>query len=144
VNGEQDQAAGDGRGERMILYHYTGYYELQNGGTILKEGLRPGGAVMPPHNVVWLTTRADQAGMWDCDKECRITVVIPSTDRRLVRWQTWARKHAPELIRALVDKGVTTPWRDDWCYFGDVPLERIRAIEHADPVLREKQRSALS
>jgi hypothetical protein len=37
VNGEQDQAAGDGRGERMILYHYTGYYELQNGGTILKE-----------------------------------------------------------------------------------------------------------
>jgi Helix-turn-helix domain len=63
----------------MILYHFTDFWFLKNGGTILQEGLKagPSDESFPPTNVVWLTT--SPVAVWATrPPECRISVVIPS------------------------------------------------------------------
>jgi hypothetical protein len=92
-------------------------------------------AYTQPKNVVWLTTRDDQQGMWRNPKEVRITLVIPSTDRRLVRCADWMRKHDPDLYRIAVSLG-HTGWETFYCYFGIVPVSYLRAVEYADPERR--------
>jgi hypothetical protein len=90
----------------MILYHFTELYNLdhpEDGRTILKEGLKPNGKKgMPALDAVWFTTEADPEFMFagdegklnpDWKKDCaRIKVVIPSTDDRLMKWETWLRQ----------------------------------------------------
>lgn len=125
----------------MILYHFTDFWFLKNGGTILEEGLKPTeplhGTILPS-GVVWFTTEADPVIWWgDGERsECRITVVIPSTDKRLVRWEVWLRKHVSademkEMTAFFNTTGIA--WKAFYVYRGAVPLSRFRAVEYADP-----------
>jgi hypothetical protein len=69
-------------------------------------------------------------------EEARITVVIPSTDRRLVRWENWMRKHChPAIVRVADEtaKKIGIDWRAWYVYFGAVPLSRFRVVDYADP-----------
>src|SRR5205823_2795201 len=71
--------------------------------------------------------------------ECRVKVVIRSSDKRLMRYEAWARKHlSREVIEVIVDTTRKTGvrWRSWYVYFGAVPLSSIRAIEYADPARR--------
>jgi hypothetical protein len=130
----------------MMLYHFTDFHFLKVGGTILKEGLKPAvgkqGLHMPPHGVVWLTTETENTWVGDHPKEgCRIKLFIPSSDKRLVRWETWLRKHGEhELLAGLKEGRINTgkgdAWKSFWCYFGTVPLSMFRKIEFADPEKR--------
>jgi hypothetical protein len=140
----------------MLLYHFTGLYELQNGGTILAEGLKPAdipkGGFTPgmPHGCVWLTQEPYPAGWWQSEDgsgpECRLTVWL-SHDKRLMTYRRWIFKNLPayerdRLIHALdAELGGNMMWRVWWVYFGCIPLERIKAVEyaaiyHTDPVKR--------
>jgi hypothetical protein len=125
----------------MILYHFTDFWFLKNGGTILQEGLKagPSDESFPPTNVVWLTT--SPVAVWAIrPPECRISVVIPSHDRRLVFWKRWAQKHRPDLLEKLahcdcgIDHGPAI--ETNYCYFGSLPLTMFRAVEYADPERR--------
>lgn len=124
----------------MVLYHFTSVWCLR---TILKEGLKPGSFFdpdysEPPADVVWLTTQehADDIFGWSDPKEIRITLVIPSSDQRLVRWKWWLQKHDKNLLAAVTrDHGES--WADNcWVYFGIVPRSSIEAIEYTDPALK--------
>jgi hypothetical protein len=125
------------RGRAMKLYHFTDFYFLKNGGTILKEGLKPAvdkqGWVLPPHNVVWLTT--DESYTFERQPECRITLVVSSHDRRLVRWDKWLHKHGEHEIIAVLDRD-HPGWRSTYVYFGNVPLSMSREVGYADPERR--------
>lgn len=122
----------------MILYHFTDVWCLR---TILKEGLKPGPFFdpddpLPPADVVWLTTQDHQDGIgWSTPKEVRITLVIPSTDERLVRWKRWIQRHDSNLL-AGVRRGRGESWANYWVYFGVVPVTYFQAIEYTDPALK--------
>ena len=64
-----------------------------------------------------------------------LTRVIPSTDRRLVRWVGWAREYDPDAYRIAVSLG-HTGWEAFYCYFGTVPVSYLRAVEYTDPERR--------
>jgi hypothetical protein len=122
----------------VILYHYTDVWCLR---TILKEGLKPGPFFDPddpmlPADVVWLTTQTHQDGIgWEDPKEIRITLVIPSTDERLVRWKRWIQKHDGHLL-AGARRGGGEAWACYWIYFGVVPASYIEVWEFTDPALK--------
>jgi len=60
-------------------------------------------------------------------KAVRITVIIPSNDRRLVRWLTWGHKHCePGLYDALSKGNRHKTW---WLYFGTVAPDQFCAID---------------
>jgi hypothetical protein len=122
----------------MFLYHYTWSRHLHG---ILKGGLKVGAAsnnavTCPPMGVIWLTTESelDTVTGWALRPfECRIKLVVPSTDKRLVKWSRWLRKHQPSLIDALrrcdCGRDHIPSLKEHWVYFGDVPLSMFRAIE---------------
>jgi hypothetical protein len=141
----------------MILYHFTGPTALKQMGSfneadvfVLREGLRRGAASMRewegqieplPPNAVWFTSDPS-ADLFKSPAKLRITAAIPSTDRRLVRWLTYLRRHctaSPENWSVLHDSPAAKRF---YLYFGDVPLSRIRSVEEAriitDTQLREK------
>ncbi len=131
----------------MILYHFTSFYNLKNVGprNIQAAGLRASAAGMgdwastfefglKPRSVVWLTSDPDPKILFEKPADCRIEVTIASSDKRLVHWIQYARKHsrAPHLIDKAGVGGMTS-W---WLYLGDIPLRKIRAVEYADPARR--------
>ena len=67
--------------------------------------------------------------------EVRITVKLPSSDRNLKRWQSWARKHCEpgyaERLAAAAGSGgkKAKTW---WLYFGTVPPTSFAAVEMMD------------
>jgi hypothetical protein len=136
----------------MIFYHFTDFRFLRDGGTILQEGLKGrdedkdyADRMMAPPDAVWLTTDTEETWRVDRKSEYRITVVIPSTDKKLVRWDRWMRKHHPpdiaeRLLAACAQMG-NSAWKNYWLYLGPVPLSRFRAIEHADPQKRAEAES---
>ena len=141
----------------MILYHFTDIYNLhhpEDGGTILKEGLKPNGKKdgVPPLDAVWFTSESDPQYMFRCadgaldrwkTDRARIRVVIPSTDKRLVKWETWLRKQrvvempdgrllrSSDMISRLI-----VGWKSYYVYFGAVAPTAYRAVEYADPEMR--------
>jgi hypothetical protein len=125
----------------MILYHYTKIAYLEKDGTILKEGLRPldepKDCIVPPYcGAVWFTTSADYLWANGRIPECRVTCAIPSGDECLVLWKKWLQENlrADEAAR-IVSLARETPapwcylWESYYVYFGDVPLDYIRAID---------------
>src|SRR3954447_26052018 len=95
----------------MKLYHFTEIKFLKEEGTILKEGLKsstqyPAADDPPPHGVVWFTSESDPVWWWDDGRmnDCRITAIIPSTDKRLIRYEKWLRKHRPDFIPGIKDE----------------------------------------
>jgi hypothetical protein len=152
----------------MILYHFTEFYNLdhpEDGRTILKEGLKPNGKKgMPPLDAVWFTTEADPEFMFAGDdgklnpnwkRDCaRIKVVIPSTDNRLMKWETWLRQqslisldgrlfHPSEMINAIYAHNLRD-YKFYYVYFGSIPPSEFRLVDYADPQRRvETERSGV-
>src|SRR5262249_29584163 len=119
---------------------FTDLWSLDEGGTILHEGLKPAadqGEWPPPppfDPVVWLTSEPE-CTFFEPIPEVRITVAIPSNDRRLVRWETWLRKHGAQKVIAASYEAMNNgwnngAWRAFYCYFGTVGLNRIRRVEY--------------
>jgi hypothetical protein len=151
----------------MILYHFTDFYNLdhpEDGRTILKEGLKPNGKKgMPPLDAVWFTTQADpefmfarEDGTLDTDwkkHNTRIKVVIPSTDKQLMKWETWLRKQSvvlfdgrvflpSELINTIYAHNLMG-YKFYYVYFGSIPPSKFRVIECADPQMRAETEAEL-
>jgi hypothetical protein len=109
----------------MRLYHFTQLRWLKD---IRKEGVKPAvykQGMLPPHGVVWLTSKLEHT--FGHDPECYISVFIPPTDKRLVKWETWLRQNGEhEILAAAEDNG--RRWRSFYCYFGVVPPSMLRKI----------------
>jgi hypothetical protein len=119
------------------LYHFTFLRHLES---IAAEGLRPSA-----DGVVWLT--ADPRSFYACDSrgglplppshahDCRIALIIPSDDKRLVTWKSLLSAENvehylrnPYLGRELARRTVMD-WR---CYLGTVSTECFREIAEVD------------
>ena len=90
----------------------------------------------PPHGVDWLTSSPTATYAVGAGPDCRITLAVPSHDRRLVHWPKWLRKHGEHAMIDMLKRDFATIWQSNWCYFGTVPLSYFRAIEYADPERR--------
>jgi hypothetical protein len=121
----------------MILSHFTFDKNLQS---ILKNGIVPGSRydqMTEGCEVAWLTSATEPNWVppyyTGPAHDCRIELVIPSNDRRLVRWEKWARRHAPDILDILVHCKCgfdhRPQIRSSWCFFGVVPTSMIRAVE---------------
>lgn len=125
----------------MILFHFTTV-------ELLRPDMTPGDAIIPPEGLVtskaevwapaavWLTTDQQPGRPAPATNCVRITVKIPSTDRRLIRW---SRLQASRLVTAIPADFSVDLWerarRDWWLYRGHVPPERWAAIE----IIRNQQ-----
>jgi hypothetical protein len=138
----------------MLLYHFTAADYLDD---IKEQGLTKG--VVPLSstdwlNAVWLTTDCNPVGHGLTDgreatcqekilqgldpavparfpdhRAVRITVRIPSSDRKLRHWPAWGKKRLrPDWYRTLsrTGGGKEKTW---WLYWGVIPPERFDAIE---------------
>ena len=129
----------------MKLYHFTSFYALRNVGPegILAVGLKPGPNPetsfdfmlrSPMPACIWLTSNPDMPKGMSSYYEARVAVVISSTDRRLVHWHRYARKHAVEggweHYQSSLAK-VTREFERWYVYFDAIPLERIADIDYA-------------
>ena len=129
----------------MLLYHFTLIRYLKYEGTIATEGLKPqaGQCGLQSHDVVWLTTNSetifaiawDRAGNLVKQKhDCRITLVIPSHDRKLVNWGKWLRRHDPDLFEHYLRNPYLGRERShqtlqEWfVYFGAIPSSCFREM----------------
>jgi hypothetical protein len=73
----------------------------------------------------------------------RIKVVIPSSDRRLVKWTTWGRKHCqPRTFEGLISKNGTR-YKTWWLYFGVIKPDLFQAVDYIEKGNKEVQRSSL-
>jgi hypothetical protein len=151
----------------MILYHFTALHNLdhpEDGRTILKEGLKPNGKKgMPPLDAVWFTTQADPELMFAKEDgtldagwkkhNARIKVVIPSSDKRLVKWETWLREQSfvlfngrvflpSEMINAIYAHNLMG-YKFYYVYFGSIPPSEFRVVEYADPQMRAETETEL-
>jgi hypothetical protein len=127
----------------MKLYHFTRSEKLEGKGTIRREGLlippkpeeRPGGANYAAG--IWLTTNPEPVPWWVSGGFggafygiARITVVIPTNDRRLKQCKAHLRKHARLLYETYQkesnEKGLK--WEDWYFYFGNIKPSRFREI----------------
>jgi hypothetical protein len=115
----------------MRLYHFTQLRWLKD---IRKEGIKPAvykQGMLPPHGVVWLTSKLEHT--FGHDPECYISVFIPPTDKRLVKWEHGCARTAsmqslqPEK-RTAADGGLST-------------ATRHRAAEHAQKNFSHAHRS---
>jgi len=79
--------------------------------------------------VVWLT-RDPQTVPYENLHIFRITVKLPSTDRRLINWPKWRDRHAPPGFAATaMPPSLLRLSKDWWGYAGTIPLSRIDKIE---------------
>lgn len=89
------------------------------------------GGVLTPVEISYYRTqgRIISDGARFPNKEAiRITVMIPSSDRKLVTWTKWGRKHCePRFFNALNRKGHN--WRTWYIYFGVIPSARFKSID---------------
>jgi hypothetical protein len=130
----------------MILYHFTsGTARVGNGsletpapGSILAVGVLPNRTYDYDHALhsplppcVWLTADPDMPSVFCGGHRARISLVIPSTDRRLVNWYKYARKHGADTVIDQAD--IPAAWRRSpaqfWLYFAPVEVRWFRAVE---------------
>jgi hypothetical protein len=120
----------------MLLHHFTHADLLP---LIEERGLVPRADVnlMTPGDqpVVWLTEqtslriqKAERIGDWDKDEwlvggTARVTVRIPTHDRKLARYIPWLKKHgAPGVDPEMASATIARHW---WVYFGSIPRDQI-------------------
>ena len=122
---------------QLTLYHFT------DGGFPMEEGLKAqctakNFALQRGKSVVWFTTEEKETWWENGEKsKFRLTVVIPSADKRLVRYAKWMKKNfSPERIQAIKAESSRVLWKAAWkswyVYSGDVLLSKLRAVEYAD------------
>jgi hypothetical protein len=137
----------------MLLYHFTtfwcaGHENVPGKGTIWRDGIKPGTPPeagrgsrrssfdVMPHDCVWLT-REEFPNGWYVDEgkpavpEVRITVRLPTSDKRLVQYERWllnnlSGERAEDLISTFDAQPCGGVWRLWYCYFGTIPRERIK------------------
>lgn len=142
----------------MRLYHYTSLGHLP---LILASSLARGDVPVGPRGEgsergVWFTTDPEPSGHGLADGEMvtvhlpgeaprqvptvdkravRITVVIPSSDRRLQRWLPWTRKRlGADAVERLVVAGGGNRKAETWfVYLGQVEPARFAAVEIRRP-----------
>jgi hypothetical protein len=117
--------------------------------SILKGGIRPHNsgdydALLgePMRDCVWLTTNPDMSAVFLNSNymdhgEWRVTVVIPSTDRRLVFWPKYfSRRTGREYVVSSEDRSHAYRCAREaagfYVYFGAIPPGRFRAIDQVD------------
>jgi hypothetical protein len=142
----------------MRLYHFTGLRALVGdaGLAVIRPGVIDLATVAAPDSIiaaglkpfrsadydrflssplppcVWLTNDPDMAPIFSSFKGFRVTVLIPSIDRRLVHWPKYFLRHAGrtwrETIQAsdLPDAEQRTT-ESFYVYFGEIT--RIAAVE---------------
>lgn len=138
----------------MILYHFTSLAALAGDdssvaaatpGSILAAGILPAKAddydemlraPLPP--CVWLTSDPDMPDDFRTQHGVRISVVIPSTDRRLVHWPKYIRKQDVGMMEAAMAAAdfpavAKRAGKNFYVYFGAVELDRLRKIEGVAP-----------
>jgi len=138
----------------MRLYHYTslGHLPLILGSSLARGDVPVGAHGDGSETGVWFTTDPEPAGhglasgemvtvhepgeaprqVPTVDKrEVRITVVIPSTDRRLQRWLPWTRKRlGADVVERLVSSGGGKRKAETWfVYLGTIEPARFAAVE---------------
>jgi hypothetical protein len=111
-------------------------------GSILNAGLSPNQCgdydsllAEPMPACVWLTTNPDMCAVFLNGKyldhgNWRVTVVIPSTDRRLVHWPKYMRRRA--FFEMQMSEWMRREAEGFFCYFGEVARDRIKAVDHCD------------
>jgi hypothetical protein len=87
---------------------------------------------LPP--CVWLTSDPDMPDDFCTRHGVRISVVIPSTDRRLVHWPKYIRKHDAGIVETQCRAPYTPAFAQRaaaqfYVYFGPVALDRIRKVD---------------
>ncbi len=119
----------------MILYHFTSLFNLKNVGpeNILAVGLKAQPArqpvVGPIPDCVWLTSNPDMPKDYSSFAEVRIELVIPSSDKRLVPYPKYFRKHTGHAID-IVKIPQTEEAKRFYLYFGDIPLSALRVVNY--------------
>jgi hypothetical protein len=138
----------------MKLYHFTGLRALIGDaatavirpgiidlatvaapGSVIADGLKPrreegydGVLSSPLPPCVWLTTDPDMGGIglhFSSFADFRITVIIPSTDRRLVPWLEYFRDHGRctwvEAVRQVgISEATQHTAESFYVYFGGI------------------------
>jgi hypothetical protein len=136
----------------MILYHFTA---LEHRDAIMTEGLRFGNINLAQRDVrngVWFTTETEPSGHgqekqnhfarfgqkfpgsdthWPTKGQLRIKVVIPSTDRQLVKWTTWGRKRCDAQLYEFLKGDVTggQAYKTWFIYLGTVAPDRFKEVQ---------------
>ena len=83
-----------------------------------------------------------------------IKVVIPSTDKRLMKWETWVGEQYVVLFNArifLPSETINAIYAHDlmgykfyYVYFGSIPPSEFQLVDYADPQRRaETERSGV-
>ena len=131
----------------MIFFHFTSFYNLENVGpeNILAAGLKAmpvkgwwaKEAIGTIRRCVWLTTNPDMSPLYASYSEVRISLVISSSDRRLVHLPKLLRKRACNELMTELDADTGGHWRTFYMYLSDITLNYIRVVEYADPARRE-------
>ena len=130
----------------MLLYHFTQVHNLKNVGpeNILAVGLKPSVgqrefAILGLEPcVVWLTSDPlppkPITDMW-YGGEIRITVVIPSSDRKLVRLEKYLRRHGgrldPSRYEGVSPSQLADSFKSTYIYFGEIPRRQFRMVERS-------------
>jgi hypothetical protein len=117
-----------------------GSIEAAARGSILDVGLLPATtndydhllrSPLPP--CVWLTSDPEMPDDFCTRHGARISVAIPSADRPLVHWPKYARKHDAGIVEAQAAADVPAVAHraaaQFYVYFGQVALDRFRAVE---------------
>jgi hypothetical protein len=121
----------------MILYHFT---EADLVAAIQAEGLKPGADSwrgweehLPPNvikeNVVWLTADVDLVFTLKRLLTCRLTVKVPSTDRRLVQFAKILRRAGATAERLNMVEEALKRCMAFYLYRGPIPPGLITAID---------------
>jgi hypothetical protein len=77
--------------------------------------------ILPPKGTKWQNKRA-----------VRITVVVPTTDRKLVKWTTWGRRHCEQGMYECLLKAGGSKYDTWYVYFGIVEPSKFRAVDYLE------------
>jgi hypothetical protein len=126
----------------VILHHFTGVEYLD---AIMEEGLSRGDVPTAEHasrNGVWFTTDCEPSGhglsdgeMWPDGfrtankRAIRIKVKIRSSDRHLVPWMKWGRKHCDPTLFERLNRSGGGKCETWFVYFGIITPDRFADVE---------------
>jgi hypothetical protein len=114
----------------MKLYHFTDLWFLNNGGTILTQGLKPAmgkqAVEQPPYGVVWLTSQAD-CRVATREPECWHQAVHPEQRQAACPLGNLV-EHAVLAAVKATDREHGIGWQAWFCYFGIISPSMFRGM----------------
>jgi hypothetical protein len=138
--------------DNTVAYDNIDIYDYASPTSILRSGLRPQSTddydhylLKPLPECVWLTNDPEMSNLYTNGHAApdrgkwRVAVVIPEADRRLKHFHAYLEKNACRdviLYNAALDDGriisgkqSAQAVRSFYVYFGDIGLDRIRAVD---------------